>query len=79
MPRGRASASRTAPGVTSWKTARRTGFWPTAPLSLSQPSTCQAIASPSRSGSVARISPSPASSARAIALSARNARLPISS
>ena len=69
--RGRAITSRTASGVTSWKTTRRTALPSSAPRSRSQTSTCQAIASPSRSGSVASTSTSASSSAAAILPSAR--------
>ena len=57
MPRGRAIASRTASRVISWNATRRTGRSPSASRSRSQRSTCHAIASPSRSGSVARTRP----------------------
>ena len=75
-PRGRAIAARTPSAVISRKTTRSTGLSPSASFSRSQVSTCQAIASPSRSGSVARISPSESPSAARIAPSARAARRP---
>ena len=50
--RGHAIASRSASGVISWKRTRSTGFSAIASLSPSQVSTCHAITSPSRSGSV---------------------------
>ena len=78
MARGRVIASRTASAVISWKTTRCTGLSPMAPRTRSQVRTSQAIASPSRSGSVARIRLSAVSSAAAIARSARTARLPAS-
>ena len=77
-PRGLSSAARTASSVTSWKVARSTLLSPIASRSVSQSSTCQAIASPSRSGSVARTSPSAPASARAIAPSVRAAPRPVS-
>ena len=46
-------ASRMAAAVISWKTMRRTGIW-----GLRTSSRCQAMASPSRSSSVARYSSS---------------------
>ena len=67
MARGRISASRTAARVTWWNTARSTGRPPIASRASSHSSTCQAIASPSRSGSVASTSASALPSARAIA------------
>ena len=78
MPRGRVIASRTASCVISWKTTLCTGLSPIASRACSQVRTSQAIASPSRSGSVARIRLSAFSSAAAIACSARTARLPAS-
>ena len=76
--RGRASAVRTAAGVTSRKATRWTGFSPIASRSASQVSTCQAIASPSRSGSVASTRVSAPASARATAPSVRAAPRPVS-
>ena len=78
MARGRISASRTAARVTSWNAARRTGRPPIASRASSQSSTCQAMASPSRSGSVASTSSSALPSARAIAPSVLCAPLPAS-
>ena len=66
IPRGRSIAARTASFVTSWNATRRTGLPWSASFSCSQLSTCQAIASPSRSGSVASTSPSASASAAAI-------------
>ena len=45
MSRERSIAARTASAVTSWNTTRRTGLPSSAPLSSSQLSTCQAMAS----------------------------------
>jgi hypothetical protein len=53
MSRGLATAALMACGVISWNTMRRTGT-----LGFSSSSRCQAIASPSRSSSVARNSSS---------------------
>ena len=78
MSRGCASAVRTACRVTSWKATRCTGFSPSASRSRSQLTTCQGIASPSRSGSVASTRVSARRSAFAIAPSVRAARLPVS-
>ena len=78
ISRGRASAVRTAAGVTSWNATRCTGTSPTASRSVSQLRTCQAIASPSRSGSVASTRVSAFASAFATAASVRAARLPVS-
>ena len=78
MARGRISARRTAVGVTSWNTTRSTGRSPTAFRSASQLNTCQAIASPSRSGSVASTRISARASAFAMAPSVRAAALPVS-
>ena len=49
-------ASRIADLVTALNTTRSIWAWPSAFLCWSTSSTCQEIASPSRSGSVARIS-----------------------
>ena len=76
--RGRDKAVRTAVGVTSWKATRWTGTSPMASRSVSHSSTCQAIASPSRSGSVASTRLSAFASAFATAASVRAARLPLS-
>ena len=54
ISRGFATAARIAGLVISWKTIRRTGMF----LGFSSSSRCQAIASPSRSSSVARKSSS---------------------
>ena len=67
IPRGRVIAFRTASCVTSWKTILCTGLSPMASRARSQVRICQAIASPSRSGSVAKIRLSAFSSATAIA------------
>ena len=74
ISRGLAIAARTASAVTSWNTTRRTGLSPKAPRSRSQASTCQAMASPSRSGSVASTRLSASRSAAATARSAGTAR-----
>ena len=75
---GRASAVRTPAGVTSWKATRCTARSPTASCSRSQLSTFQAIALPSRSGSVASTRASARLSAFAIAPGVRAAPLPVS-
>ena len=76
MARGWAIARRTAAGVTSWNATRSTVWSTSAPRASSHPSTCHAMASPSRSGSVASTrAPAPARLAR-MRPSARAARRP---
>jgi hypothetical protein len=68
MSRGSAIASSTAFFVMALKTTRFTGFPLMTFLLLRRSSTCQEIASPSRSGSVARMRPSEDFIASAISL-----------
>ena len=68
MARGWAIASRIADLVTALNTTRSTGILPSTCFCLSTSSMCQEMASPSRSGSVARISLSAPFTAAAMSL-----------